>query len=295
MPWTATVRAALCVLLLPGMACARQNAERRFSEQVAAVLRPALPRTAVVTVTEDLQLVVTGEGDNRHELNLDNVWRECRGEFEGCPSVDRFVRMAVQAHADDDATPGREKVRALVKDGEWVRDVSARIAAGPRGEDNALVMRPLLGDLWVVYAFDLPDGIQMMSRASLKALGLDEERVHALAVANLDALGDIPHRPHEEEPAVRVVHVGDSYDASRLLVLPRWAAPARSVRGSLVAVAPTRDFVFFTGSADAAALARMKELAHRAMAEEGHPLAATLLRWTPEGWVLHEAPARDSR
>jgi hypothetical protein len=256
---------------------------------VAARLRVALPARATVSVAGDLHLKLVDEEERAYELHLDNVWRECRGEAEGCPSVDRFVRMSSQTFEQSAGAAARpERVRALVKDAQWVEMVKEKMAGAPEPGQNAIVMRPLLRDLWVVYAIDLPDGIQMMARRNLEELRLTEDQVHALALANLDALGEIPHEPHPDATGVRVVHVGDSYEASRLLPVRRWAALAEALGGSLVAVAPTRDYVLFTGAGDAAALARMRRLAARLMEEEGHPISATLLRWTPKGWVAHE-------
>jgi hypothetical protein len=274
---------------LAAPAAAGEPDRRTFTEQVAARLRVALPANTAVSVTGDLQLKVSDSEDSAHELHLENLWRECRGQAEGCASVDRFVRMSAQAHQQPGGSAARpELVRALVKDAGWVEKVMEMVAGGPEPERNAILMRPLLRDLWVVYAIDLPDGIQMMARRNLKELALTEDQVHALALSNLDALGEVPHQPHAEAAGVRVVHVGDSYEASRLLPVRRWAALAETLGGSLVAVAPTRDYVLFTGAGDAAAVARMRRLAARLMEEEGHPLSATLLRWTPRGWVAHE-------
>lgn len=80
---------------------------------------------------------------------------------------------------------------------------------------------------------------------------------------------------------IRVIHEGDSYEASRLILHHRWAAIAAQVRGDLLVAAPSRDFVYFTGSRED--VAGLRALA-RASDQQGHPLTSTLLRWTPSGW-----------
>jgi len=86
------------------------------------------------------------------------------------------------------------------------------------------------------------------------------------------------------------VSAGDSYEASRVLLHGRWRAIARTVRGDLLASAPARDTVIFTGSQED--VKGLRSLAHRISGEQHHPLSPTILRWTEASWVVFEDASR---
>jgi uncharacterized protein YtpQ (UPF0354 family) len=69
-------------------------------------------------------------------------------------------------------------------------------------------------------------------------------------------------------PGVLRIHPNDDYEAARLLVPRLWDDVARRVEGDLLVIAPNRQTVFATGSKDAAAVARMKELASKSFTTE---------------------------
>lgn len=280
------VLAGLLALAL-GPGC-RRPSQDDFTRSVADRLRAQSPEATVV-VQGSLTLEVTLPGDRSSTLSLDNLWRQCGGRFEGCEAVDRYLRSVEATLAGQGLEPRPELVRAVLKDREWVEYVRRSLAEGPsdKAEENALVLRPFVADLFVVYVLDMPDGMKMLTRGDAAKLALDDSRLHELALANLgEAAGDIPFRPLEAGSAIRLVQVGDSYEASRVLLHDRWAPIAATVKGSLVAAAPARDTVVFTGSEED--IAGLSALVHRLVDEAPHPLSPTLLRWTKEGWVAFE-------
>ena len=63
---------------------------------------------------------------------------------------------------------------------------------GPWAEDNALVVSDFVADVQVMYALEFKEGAQLVSHGMMKAWGLDPERLHQRALANLDrAHGDL--------------------------------------------------------------------------------------------------------
>ncbi|MEP7010507.1 MAG: DUF1444 family protein [Acidobacteriota bacterium] len=152
------------------------------------------------------------------------------------------------------------------------------------------VARPFVGDLWKVYVFDRPDNIVGVHKGDLAKLKITEEELDTLALANLEAaITDFPHEPIEEGSPIHVIHAGDNYEASRLLLHHRWRALAQEVKGELLVSAPSRDFVFFVGSrSDRSVLAHFRRKMQEVLSLESYPLSAQVLRWTPEKWVVYD-------
>jgi len=278
--------ATLAVLLAAvALACGRHD-EAAFTRQVAERIRAAHPE-AKVAITAPLTIEVTAK-EGTMTLSLDNLWRLCERGGEECDgAVERTVRSFTQGHTFDNSAVATANVRAVLKDRGWIESAAQLALKGPKdkAESNTIVSRPFAADIWIAYVFDLPDGMRMLTRGDLAQLGLDEDRLHALALANLEeALTDIPYEPLGDGSSVRVVKAGDSYEASRILLHGRWAALAREVKGDLLVAAPARDVVLFTGSREDVAMLRY--MSERLAAQQDHPISTTILRWTPKGWEV---------
>jgi hypothetical protein len=273
--------AGLLALAL-GSGC-RRSSQDDFTRSVADRVRALRPEATVV-VQNPLLLEVTLPGEQPITMGLENLWRQCGGRIEGCESVARHVRGVL---AGPGVEPRPELVRAVLKDREWVESARRMLSEGPP-EKSVLMLRPFVADLFVVYVIDMPDGMRMVTQGDATKLALDEPQLHELALSNLvKAAGDIPFRPLEDGSAIRLVAVGDSYEASRVLLHDRWAPIAAKVQGSLVVAAPARDTVLFTGSEED--VPGLRALARRVADEAPHPLSPTLLRWTKERWVAFDA------
>jgi hypothetical protein len=270
------------VLLLGALAACRAP-EDAFTERVAARVRQGRGDVSVA-VKGRLHLELVAKDGGQLQMYLDNLWRQCESAPGACDDdIDRAV--AAQGQGTDISYLKPEFVRPLLKDREWLANVERISKEGTpeKAASNAIVARPFVADLYVVYAFDMPDGMRMMTRGDVAALGLDDQQIHALALANMEkAAGPIVGEALKPGSRIRVVRVGDSYEASRVILHDRWKDIAARVDGDLVVAVPARDFVAFTGSREQVAALRV--LARRAAAEDHHPLTATLLRWTPGGW-----------
>jgi Protein of unknown function (DUF1444) len=275
---------ALALVLLSNGGC-RHRAEDAFSERVAARARRQ-PGVRMARVADRFHLTITPAKGEAVQMYLDNLWRDCQNRPETC---DDSIERALQLHGGqmfDEAFIKGETVRAVLKDRLWMENVDkvtkAAHKAGDKAADNALVSRPFVADLSVVYVFDLPDGMRMINHGDLAKLKLDVDGLHRLAVVNLETnLPPLSSEPIDAGATVHVVHVGDSYEASRLILHDRWAEVAKQVKGDLIVSAPSRDFVYFTGSRED--LTGLRALAAQS-ADQGHALTTTLLRWTAQGW-----------
>ncbi|HOX45483.1 MAG TPA: DUF1444 family protein [Myxococcota bacterium] len=261
-----------------------------LAEQLMAALRARVPDVQV-TRKDAGTLLVTGANDIQLTLSLDNLSLRCRSDPASCQAgVEQFagtVQENLKALAAD-TRPTRDMVRAQLKDDGYMQKVLGLLASAPqdKAQDNAILSRRFLGDLWIAYVLDRPSSTSLLTRADLKKLALQEDEVPALALANLrKACPDAPAKPLPDFPGVWAVETGDSYEAARLLLPELWAGHKARLKGDLVACAPIRDVVLFTDSEDRKALQAMQLLAGQLVAAEAYPLSRRLLRWTPEGFV----------
>ena len=271
----------LTVAVLGG--CAGPAGDAAFTERVAARFRAAIPN-AKVTVTAPRTLEVRFADGTVTKQRLDNLWLQCNQHPEACEaSTARVVRTLAQRQATRSSALRRANVLATLKDRPWL-DATRKSGVTP-------MARPFAGDLWKVYVFDLPDAMRVVDAADLPALKLNPDQLDALAMGNLDRkLAAFPNEPVEPGSPVRVLHAGDSYEASRLLLHDRWRTLKGEVKGDLLVSAPSRDYVYFVGRGESprtlrAFRQRMNEIARGG---EPHPLSPQILRWAPEGWVVYE-------
>jgi uncharacterized protein YtpQ (UPF0354 family) len=139
-----------------------------------------------------------------------------------------------------------------------------------KDEDDMPVTEPLVADLLVTYAFDLPETFQMVCRRDVQRLGLSSEQLRNVAVTNLrKQLGNIGR---EGEPPLLKMVVGNNLEACLLLVDGIWEALAGKIPPEIVVGVPTRDILLVTTTAstkgglqmlrDAVNEARAKETTH---------------------------------
>jgi uncharacterized protein YtpQ (UPF0354 family) len=267
---------ALLLLLLVG--CHKAP----FAERVAARLKARLPGASVTQ--RDPATLLIKQGD-RPELvsSLDNLKRECEAHPEDCDSaIDRFANTYSQAEQPD----RREEVRAVLKDAHFLAMAQEQMARSPKAAENAILSRPLAGDLSIIFVIDKQDSTKFINQSMMQKLGLTPDELHKLAMANLKtALPTLPHQALEGSPRVFLVAAGDDYEASRMLIDDLWTAAAKEVEGDLIAAAPCRHRVLFTGSKHPEDVAMLRTLAEKLSETEHHPLTKTLFKRTPQGWV----------
>lgn len=272
------------VLLLVGVAC--RGREDAFTARVADEARQQ-PGLRGARVVERFKVTLTRRDGSEYQMYLDNLWRDCAQRPDACDdSIARAVRASGEGQGTANSFVKKENVRAVLKDPQWLagaqRTFQEEATSPQKTKESEIVRRPFAVGLSVVYVFDLPDGMRISNRGDMAQLRLDEAGLDALAVANLEAALPALHFDRVRTGSdIRVIHEGDSYEASRLILHHRWAAIAPQVKGDLLVAAPSRDFIYFTGSQED--VAGLRALA-RGSDEQGHALTSTLLRWTPVGW-----------
>lgn len=136
--------------------------------------------------------------------------------------------------------------------------------------------------LVVVYVLDLERSVSFLTARHLGELGLDRAGAHALALGNLAGRTppEVLRGLTERTEGVTVLKTGDTYDAARLLLLPRHV-PEGEAR---LVVVPDRDSLVVLADDGAEALRAAHELARLRGGER--PLFDRPLRVTREGVTL---------
>ena len=131
-----------------------------------------------------------------------------------------------------------------------------------KSEEETPVTEPLVGDLLVTYALDLPEMFQMVSGHDLQKLGLSPEQLRSIAIDNLKhQIGEVGHEG--EPPGLQLV-VGNDLEACLLLVDGVWESLAQSVPGEMVVGVPARDVLLVTSSDPArGAVDVLREAVHK--------------------------------
>ncbi len=156
-------------------------------------------------------------------------------------------------------------------------------------EDNALVVSDFLADVQVMYALELKEGAQLVSRGMMKAWGMDPERLHQRALANLErAHGEIAVKQVGKLPWLTVIETEDGYAASRVLLHWRWAELTLKLGDVLILGMPTRDVVVFTATLEPEKLEQLRETVETVERHQGRPVSRRLFQWTPQGWAEFE-------
>ena len=149
---------------------------------------------------------------------------------------------------------------------------------------------PLVADLLVTYAFDLPETFQMVRVGDVKQMGLSPEQLRATAVANLKRqVGNIMRQG--EPPLLKVV-VGNDLEACVLLVDDFWQMLASKMPPEIVVGVPTRDVLLITTSASTkGGLQMLREAVKKARSgDTTHWLTEHLLVRRANKWeVFNEA------
>lgn len=156
-----------------------------------------------------------------------------------------------------------------------------------KNEDDLPVTEPLVADLLVTYAFDLPETFQMVRKRDVREISLSSEQLRAIAIANLKRqVGDFGYRG--DPPLVQAV-TGNDLEACVLLLDDFWQMLADQIPPEIVVGVPTRDALFVTTSAWTNGLQLLREVVKEARnGEKTHWLTEHLLVRRNDHWEVYD-------
>lgn len=275
--------------------------QAEFADAYAVYVRKHAPDIVVTRVDDGVHLAWTDGGTMRQFLN--NAYTNYRRDVAALSAIfDDEIAAARQAAASLSAEKGLDLalLMPVVKTTEWLATViqqSGALDKGPgkgadkdpnkhassdaakgsgKGSDNSsdndLIAQPLLGDLIVTYAQDLPSSLEYVTRGDLR--GLDEASLRAHALANLEGRssaltivgGDGRYR----------IELDGFFDVSLILIASTWVQHL-SLAGDPVFALPCRDQLMVCGSEDRQAVTELAEMARRIAAESAYAITGQLL------------------
>ena len=285
----------VCAVALAVAGCKKEEPRRAagvpadLAQQVKAQIEKIAPGFKV-EITDPATLQVKTDKDLEATISLDNLKLACSGEPAGCPQMtqnftEKIVGSLKAAGGPVELEP--EMIRAVLKNQEYMDGLVEVYKQSPpeKRADNKIVSKRYMAGLHIVYVIDSPGSMRQLSVGDMQEMKLTPEKVHQTAIANMEkALGDIPREDAPELPGLFVVTAGDSYEAARVLLHKKWEKIAKEVEGDLVVAIPSRDQLFFTGSADENRVRILREMAKRVVEREPYSLTDKLFRWTPGAW-----------
>lgn len=257
-----------------------------FTAHVANRVRAAVPGMEV-TVVGDLELAIRTGDDGNNRAFLNNAYQMFLGESPKHRDtlVDRFVQSFAEAAKGLERSA--DAIIPVIKDRGWLAETRESMRKmGDEGregqEGDGHVHEDLNDDLVVVYAIDTPSNIAYLNPDELDTLGVKREDLRALAVRNLRGL--LPGIDVQRGDKLSMVTADGNYEASLLLFTDLWARESERMRGAPVVAVPARDLLLFADSADADAVAQLREVAIRARGEATYGLTDRIFVLGASGW-----------
>lgn len=178
--------------------------------------------------------------------------------------------------------PTADQIVPRIKHLNFLKTVKEITAKQPEATP---LTRPLVADLLVTYAFDLPAAFLMVREMDRQRLDLSLDQIHSTALANLQKQLPLV-RQGGKAPLVRL-SVGNNLDACLLLIDEIWQKASAIVPGTLVVSVPSRDIVLLTSSESEQGLNAMRQISKETREREPvHGLSEQLLTWANGKWSV---------
>ena len=229
-------------------------------------------------MTGDMQIRMVNASGKEATSFLHNAWIEySRSTADRRELLKRHISVA-STLAQEPIPLETTQIVAMVKDSQYVGTFE------PKFEK---VTEHLCGDLWIVYAQDLPDRMLTIKRETLNPVGIDVAALRKLALENLHRI--MPAAEQHGDGPWFLLTAGGDYTASLLLFDGLWEDIADTVDGDVVAVAPARDVLLYTGSNSREGLKAIRERAANIVATGNYVVSDTLFVRAGGRWEVFKA------
>lgn len=209
---------------------------------------------------------------------FENIWRQSRLDPGiRVDQVERFARVFLAAKNNPGTLPDKKSIVPLIKDEQYLN-----FGRNKQSGDLPFMNEHLAGDLWIIYAVDMPDAIESLSKENAQKLGLDVSALRPLAIENLRRILP-PIEQHGDDPMFMLT-AGADYVASLILLDDLWIELKESIMGDIVVAVPGRDVLLYTSSKSSEGIARMRSTIDKVMQSGGYLVSHMMLRLTPDGW-----------
>lgn len=255
----------------------KKSAHAEFTEKLAAAMQAIEPEARLTVDAESLEINVQLPGDDGVWLcRVHNIWEEAQriGDIDAV-----IAAYAPRLMETNEVTAESVRDRLILKLQPRRIVEQARLEYGGDATD-AMLLREITSDLFVMLALDYDTEIKSVRRERIEELGLTVEEAWDIALANVARPSDAGFE--ELVPGVYMSPWDDAYDGARL-ALPALLTAMVDFEGDLIAVAPTRYHLLLVDSADHAAQATLTPIVEAFM-ELDRPMQLTPLRLENGQW-----------
>jgi len=248
-----------------------------FAQQLIDDLRRAGEEREIRYDAEQFQLHVAGDSF----LNLANVYRN----YCDADAADRqkLLQSTVRSWCSQSFEMPQEFGDARPDVYPTVRSRSyfefARLQAQMNGAATGpmLPTKPIADHLAIGLVYDLPSAMRSITASDLETWDISFFEALEAACENL---AKMPFRVSQTESGVYIVATGDSYDASRLLLLDFFEF---EFAGHAVAMVPNRELLLVTGSENTEGLAMLAGIGDEAL-QQPRPISGRMVRCDDGDW-----------
>jgi len=255
-----------------------------FAEPVTDRVRAAIAAASPESHTElrsDGGIEVTGP-NGKMTMYTDNVQTVCDQHPDQCDdTIKRFVSALTSVTESLSFVLTESNVFPVIRSGAMLKNLSELVHQEP---GKTPISRPFTSDSVVLYAIDSPKAIRFAAGKDLERQGLSEERLQAIAVGNIKRLEPMNITVLPNSNGLVAAITRDSYATSRLFDLTFVQELERAVGGPVVVAVPTRDWIVAANAGDAAAVAKLKDLAARVFRGEAYAVTPKLVKWDGKTW-----------
>jgi hypothetical protein len=252
---------------------------------VAEALTHRLPGYDVEEANE-MEVGITSPGDASLSAHLGSLWStlSTAEPEERLALLEPFLGSLIEsADALDKGgrPPRKERLVPLVKHQRFFREMDPSVKP---------VSEKFVADLSIVYAFDHPHSLEIMTDRERRTIGVPKPRLRKLALDNLRRL--ITDIGQHDDGTAFMLSAGGNFEASLLLLPELWREFATKVEGDLIACAPARDLLLYTGTRTPGGLDTLRRIADRVVEAGAYPVSSSVLRWNGKGWEEYRGPVR---
>jgi hypothetical protein len=246
--------------------------ERDVAEIVSHALREN-DQVGAVHVTSPMSLVAVSN-DGEHQLFLYNLLPRLKGTD---PELRADVVLQFLNAMHEKTEPALRDLIPILKGVAWLNDAKKMVqqqSPADKLEENQIASIPFVADMHIAFAFDRPSSMAFATVGMLKDAGANvDEKLIELAKEHLRER--LPPVNVQRGPASCMVTCGGNFEASVLLFDDLVDEIAKLFEGELIAIAPSRDVLMFTGSQVEAGLEEILEIARRVQ-EGGNYLLSSI-------------------
>src|SRR5262245_2559437 len=244
--------------------------------------------------------VVFNDPKGSHTVFLENnfrIWSQADAKPRA-EQLSRFVPSLWEAEAAADPAKLPDELMPGIRSRVLIGDALIQncIHGAPDGNANETAWAPFCGELVACVVRDRQDSMALVMRSNLDLakLSFDQAMAHAMAQFRTKA----PAPDFVPDPrAEGLYYCGnlEDYQSSLLLMTPGTDFELPPLNGDAVALVPTRNQFFVTGSHNRPALKLLLDVAEIA-GQQGHFCSSALLVWHDGHWIeyLFEAGTNEA-